>query len=179
MKTGKKGTGKTAEDSREDIVAKLFEEVKIMFESLPSRIEERVDPEFRRKRRRFHPMIFEELFHQPDDLEDPFGILIAASLVKNDIPWIYELALATFKAIESGNTKEMQTQTNRIHRFSKGMIREFMMDEMSYRGKEMHMFIHEFPHMLERQLMHAIDRKKSQARKVKERLVGKVVKDEA
>ena len=164
-------------ETGDEIVAKLFEEVKIRFESIPSRIEERMDPEFRRRRRRFHPMIFEELMHEPDDLEDPFGILIAASLVKNDIPWIYELARATFKAIEAGNLKEMQTQLNRIHRFSKGMMREFMMDEMGFRGKEFHIFIHEFPHMLERQLMYAMDHKRSRMPKNRERAITEEVKE--
>ena len=52
---------KSKQETNENIIAKLFEEVKIMFENLPSRIENRIDPESKRKRRRFHPRMFEEM----------------------------------------------------------------------------------------------------------------------
>ncbi|MBA4852935.1 toll/interleukin-1 receptor domain-containing protein [Emticicia sp. BO119] len=55
----------------ENSVAKLFEEVKIMFDSLPSKIENRLDPEIRRRRRKFHPMMFEEIMHFGFVNEDP------------------------------------------------------------------------------------------------------------
>lgn len=55
--------GEEGEDSVDETsVAKLFEEVKVMFQDLPSRIEGQLDPMRQRKRRRLHPMMIEELF---------------------------------------------------------------------------------------------------------------------
>jgi hypothetical protein len=51
------------EPSGEDSVAKLFEEIKLMFQELPSRVEGRLDPHRRKKFRRFHPMMLEEAMH--------------------------------------------------------------------------------------------------------------------
>ena len=73
-------------------VAKLFEEVKIMFQDLPSRIEGKLveDGEPRRRRRfRRVPMILEETMHmvgrgQPD----PVGIMVLTSFFRDDFPWL-------------------------------------------------------------------------------------------
>lgn len=81
------------------IVAKLFEEVKIMFENLPSRIENRLDPE-RRKRQKMHPMMFEEMLHVEFKSNDSsLGFLIMLSLFKEDYPWLYEIGLETYKTL--------------------------------------------------------------------------------
>lgn len=75
-----------AKDSKQDkvvvdetSVAKLFEEVKIMFQDLPSRVESRlsdsIDPMRKRKMRRFDPMFFEEMLHFSEKSDDPFGLL--------------------------------------------------------------------------------------------------------
>lgn len=79
------GTPRAAakEQADESAVAKLAEEMK----ALPSRVAERLsdggEPFFRRRRaRRFHPMMFEELMHMSDEPGDPAAILMAASLVR-------------------------------------------------------------------------------------------------
>ena len=86
----------------ETSVAKLFEEVKIMFDDLPSRIERRVDPEFRRRKMRFHPMMMEELLHMSKEGIDPhIPILMVLSFYKNDFPWIYEIGSETLKLLQT------------------------------------------------------------------------------
>ena len=57
----------------ETSVAKLFEEVKVMFQDLPSRIEGQLDPLRHRKRRRFHPGMIEDLFHMTKSVEPIFS----------------------------------------------------------------------------------------------------------
>ncbi|MBI3583770.1 MAG: toll/interleukin-1 receptor domain-containing protein [Nitrospinae bacterium] len=94
---------KKKEDVAETSVAKLFEEVKIMFEDLPSRIERRVDPEFGRRKMRFYPMMMEELLHMGKGVNSHIPILMALSIFKNDLPWIYEIGNETLKLIRSKN----------------------------------------------------------------------------
>lgn len=69
----------------ESAVAKLAEEMK----ALPSRVAERLaeggEPFRRPRMRRFHPMMFEELMHISGDPGDPVAILMAASLVRDDM----------------------------------------------------------------------------------------------
>lgn len=59
--SGKKSAANVKEI--ENSSAKLFEEIKIMFQDLPSRIERAPPPEGRRRKRRFHPGMFEEMIH--------------------------------------------------------------------------------------------------------------------
>jgi hypothetical protein len=58
--------------------------------ALPSRVAERLaesgDPFRRRRMRRFHPMMFEEMMHMAGDPGDPVAILMAASFVRDDCP---------------------------------------------------------------------------------------------
>ncbi len=89
--------GKEMEDEAEgSSVAKLVEEMK----ALPSRVAERLtesgDPFRRRRMRRFHPMMFEEIMHMSEDPSDPVAILLAASMIRDDAPWIYELAMEVY-----------------------------------------------------------------------------------
>jgi hypothetical protein len=51
-----------------------------MFETLPSRIENRLEPDFRRKRKKLHPRMLEELMHLAIDIKNPsiaFLVLIS------------------------------------------------------------------------------------------------------
>ena len=86
----------------ENDTPKLFEEIKVMFQDLPSRIESRIDPEYRdgkRRKRRIHPMMVEELIRMTPN---PYiGMLIALGLVKDKMPWLYELGTETLKVIKS------------------------------------------------------------------------------
>src|SRR6266446_4417854 len=72
----------------ETSVAKLFEEVKVMFQDLPSRIEGRLDPLRRKRRRRLHPMMVEEILHVSKEFDDPTGLLILIGLFRDELPWL-------------------------------------------------------------------------------------------
>ena len=152
---------KTKEEVDETAVAKLAEEMK----ALPSRVAERLaesgDPFRRRKMRRFHPMMFEELMHMSRDSSDPVGILMAASFVREDAPWLYELAMEVYRAVKSGDATAIEQEMARLHRFSKMMMRGPFMEEFGFGGKESQMFFMEFPRMLEHMLMRTLEEKKS------------------
>src|SRR5437660_4764227 len=85
----------------ETSVAKLFEEVKVMFQDLPSRIEGQLDP-MRHRKRRIHPMMVDEILHM-SKADEPIGLLVIVSLLRDDMPWLYELGLEVFRAIQRGN----------------------------------------------------------------------------
>jgi len=105
LETFKSNDGKTAkvDDAEENSIAKLVEEMK----TLPARVAERLseggDSGRRRRTRRFHPMIFDEIMHMSGKPGDPVAILMAASLLRDDMPWLYELASEAYKAITMGS----------------------------------------------------------------------------
>ena len=132
--------------------------------ALPSRVAERLaesgDPFRRRKMRRFHPMMFEEFMHMSGDSTDPVGILMAASIVREDAPWLYELAMEVYRAVKSGDAAAIEQEMMRLQRFSKMMRRGPFMEEFGFGGKESEMFFMEFPRMLEHMLMRTLEEKK-------------------
>lgn len=132
----------------ETSVAKLFEEVKVMFQDLPSRVENRLDPYRKRKYRRFHPMMFEEMMHISGKSGSPVSLLMIFSLFRDEAPWLYELALEAYRTLKDGEPEEIEDAVNNLRRaidFSRHMP---FLEEM--RDKEMHMMMREIPHMLER-----------------------------
>jgi hypothetical protein len=154
------GGKKTPDDADESPVAKLAEEMK----ALPSRVAERLaeagDPIRRRRMRRFHPMMFEELMHMSGDPGDPVGILMAASFVRDDAPWLYELAMEVYRAVKSGDTEAIEREMSRLRRFSEFTMHGPFMEEFGFGGKESHIFFMEFPRMLEHMLRRTLEEKK-------------------
>ena len=159
------GGKKTEEAADESPVAKLAEEMK----ALPARVAERLaevgDPLRRRRMRRFHPMMFEELMHMSGEPGDPVGILMAASLVRDELPWLYELAMEVYRAVKSGNAEAIETEMGRLRHFSEFMMHGPLMHEMGFGDKESHMLAMEFPRMLEHMLRRSLEMRKVHRRK--------------
>lgn len=135
----------------ETSVAKLFEEVKIMFDDLPSRIESRVDPEFRRRKMKFHPMMMEELLHMSKGTNPHIPILMVLSFYKNDFPWIYEIGSETLKLLQTKKSIDEK------HKAVRGFLEVFeftfrhpMMREMTMHSKEFHMMFRDTQHIFEK-----------------------------
>jgi hypothetical protein len=141
------------EEPNENIVAKLFEEVKIMFESLPSRIENRIDPDIKRRRRKFHPMMLEELMHFGFKSEDPnLSFLMLISFFKEDFPWLYEIGVDTYRTLK--NSKSKIERKKAITNFERAfeMFGHPMMKEFYGRSEDTYMFYKEFRHIMRRYL---------------------------
>lgn len=143
---GKKGAADQTEDNP---VAKLVEEMK----ALPSRVAERLadsDESIlrRRRSRHFHPMMIEEMMHMAGEPGDPVGILMAASVFRDDAPWLYELAMEVYRAVKSGDPAAIETEMARLQRFSEFTMRGPFIEELGLGGKESYMFLREFPRML-------------------------------
>ena len=102
-------------------VAKLFEELKIMLRDLPPRIENKLSdgsaPIRSRRMRRFDARMIPELASMiTSNPRDPFGIILAVSVLRDDLPWIYEIGMATYQAIKSGTQEEARDLLMRFQR---------------------------------------------------------------
>ncbi|MBL4754825.1 MAG: toll/interleukin-1 receptor domain-containing protein [Flavobacteriales bacterium] len=94
--------GELMEDSS---VAKLFEEVKIMFQDLPERIDRNTDPRRKRRRFPFHPKIMHEVMYMSEKSGDRYlGFLIVISFFKEDMPWVYEIGKETYETLKRAKT---------------------------------------------------------------------------
>jgi hypothetical protein len=138
----------------DNTVAKLFEEVKVMFQDLPSRLDRQIsdgtDRSKRRRMRRFHPMMIEEMMGMGfEEGPDAIGILILCSFFRDDLPWLYEIGLETYRAIQSGDMRSAEQALDRFRRITKFTTRGPWMEEMGLSMKEMDMYLMELPSMVE------------------------------
>jgi len=130
----------------------VLEELVAGIRSLDSRVRDFSDggPMFARRRRRFHPMMIEEMRHMIGMKRgDPIGLLIMASLFREELPWLYELGMEAYRAAKSGLPEETD-QAIRAFRRGMELMRHgpFPMEEMAMHPKEMHMLMHELEHVL-------------------------------
>jgi hypothetical protein len=139
----------------ETSVAKLFEEVKVMFQDLPSRVEGRLDPYRKRKYGRFHPAMFEEMMHISGKLGDPIGLLMMFSVFRDDVPWLYELGLETYRTIKHGGPEEIEEAVTNLRRAVEFSRLVPFMEGM--RDKEMHFAMRELPSIIERFLPEKVE----------------------
>ena len=95
-------------------------------------------------------MIDEMTYEFSEDGNDPIGLLMIASLMRDDFPWFYELIVDVYREIRAGDPKAAQKAIGRLRRVTKMLRRGPLMDMMMDDSKEAHMFVMEFPHMLER-----------------------------
>ncbi len=87
-------------------IAKLFEEIKLMYSELPERIDRRVQPINRRATPyRFNTGMLEELLHVPR--YKSVGFLIVLGLLKNDLPWIYDSGIELYRQIRNISQNEI------------------------------------------------------------------------
>lgn len=87
----------------ENSSAKLFEEIKIMFQDLPSRIERSSPIETRRRKRKIHPGMIEEMVLISKNSR--LGIRMALSLYRDRLSWIYDEGTALLLKIDSLKTQ--------------------------------------------------------------------------
>lgn len=143
----------------ENDTSKLFEEIKVMFQDLPSRIDNRISPELNEKRRRFHPMMVEELMHMSPN---PYvGMLMALSLIKDKMPWLYEIGIETIRKIRSGvSIKEKENAVMEFDEMVEMTSHNPMMEEFfMMNSKEDYMMVRDLPRMLRKNMKRLIMKK--------------------
>lgn len=89
------------EEQPSDAVARMFEEVKVMYQELPVRIARRMDPERMSELRRRRNFRLSALFDLSENLSrsghGPIGILIVLSQFRDELPWLYELGMDAYR----------------------------------------------------------------------------------
>ncbi|MBF0559003.1 MAG: toll/interleukin-1 receptor domain-containing protein [Nitrospirae bacterium] len=137
----------------EGAVAKVLEEMKLLVRELPSRIEQRVieRPDREKRRiRRFHPMMIEDMIHRFSRRSgDPIGLLIISSLVRDEFPWLYEIGLEAYRAAKSGSIDEIQDALRIFHEAYDFTLHGPFIDEMGMLQKEAHMMLRELPMIID------------------------------
>jgi hypothetical protein len=137
----------------------ILEDLVVSARSVDSRlgrVEEMVDDSrggvrSRRNRRMFHPMMFDEFSHMAGrGPGDPVGLLMLASMFRDEFPPLYELGMDACRAISAGRVGEVECALDRLERFSEYLAHGPMMEEFGMGSKEMHMMMRELPHMLHR-----------------------------
>jgi hypothetical protein len=147
------GSKKSASDVKEieNSSAKLFEEIKIMFQDLPSRIERVSPPEARRRKRRFHPGMFEEFMHFSKDPK--LGIKIALSLYREKMPWIYDEGIVLLGKLDASKSPSIAKRI--FHDFEELLMlstRNPFLEEFLVDDKDEFVLLMELPRMILRNL---------------------------
>ena len=130
-------------------VAKLFEEVKVMFQDLPSRIEHRVSDRSVRSRRwrRMYPMMLRDMSEMISGVPgDPSGLLLLGSIFREDFPWLYELCLDTYRCLKSEDYAQATDAVFRLQRAAEFTLHGPLAEDLS---KDMHMMLMDLPVFLE------------------------------
>jgi hypothetical protein len=141
-------------ESSETSAAKLFEEIKIMVRDLPSNLDERFSDgmgPFRGKRmRRFHPEMMHEMMHMMSKKEDPYmGILFMACMLRDDIPWLYELGMEVYRASRSNRKLGVREALSRFRQAVRFTMHGPFMEEFMMRFKDGHMMMMDLEGMVE------------------------------
>lgn len=132
-------------------VAKLFEEIKIMFQDLPSRIDRNIFESGSKRSRKLHPMMIDEMMHVTKDPN--VGFLMVLSIFRNDMPWIYDLGVETLKKIKDSKTmKDKEVAVMDFERVLEISIHNPYFEETMMRNKDNYRLLRELPHLLERAL---------------------------
>lgn len=133
------------------------------FEGRFARLDENlvdVDYRTRRRRRPMHPMMLEDLSRMvSEEGDDPIALLMLGSMMRDDLPWLYELLVEVYREIRSGDAKAAQRAVERLRRTTKMLRRGPFMEEFAG-SKEAHMMVMELPSMLDH-LLHRFESRRS------------------
>ena len=120
----------------------VLEELVASIRGLDMRVRETVEepPSLRRRRGRWHPIMALEVHHFSKEImhgrNDPLRLLMLLSLVKDDLPWLYELGVDAYQqtARNAPNAKQSRLRVLRALK----MLRRGPLIEM-FESKENHM----------------------------------------
>lgn len=140
----------------ENSSAKLFEEIKIMFQDLPSRIDRNSRSEGKRRKHKFHPMMLDELVHMSPN--PAIGIKIALSMYKDKMPWIYDEGIALINKMSSKSHVANEKLFMEFEELLMMSVRNPFVEEMMMDGDDDFTLFRELPRIIlrnvERFLMH-------------------------
>lgn len=131
----------------ENSSAKLFEEIKIMFQDLPSRIERTEAARGGKRKRRFHPAMIEELLYGS---KDPLlGIRVGLSLLRDRLPWVYDEGNAILSRLASSKTPAARKRcASEFEEFLMISTRNPYVEKYLVDNEEDYLLVNEVPRMI-------------------------------
>jgi len=103
-------------------------------------------PRFRRFGRMMHPMMMADMMGTKPG--DPILFLIFASFCREEIPWLYELAMEAYRAAKSGTPAEAKETRERFRRASRFLMEGPLLEELGADPRMLHMLFRELDHLL-------------------------------
>lgn len=138
----------------ESDVHKDIDSIRKMLKEVISRSEFEKESRMRRRKRKIHPQMLDELLHVSPRFEKNFtGFQIAISLFKSDFPWIYDAGTDLVRTLRS--TRKPEERRDAVEAFDELIEFSFehpLMRDMYMPDKEMWMMGRELPHILRRML---------------------------
>jgi len=113
------------------------------------------DPRRRyRKYRMFHPKMLNEMMHRFSEEEnDPITLLMLGGMLREDMPWLAEVFVETYREIRLGKPDISAKAAKRLRRVVQRMRKSHFMEEFMMDGsKETHIMMMELPMMLDETL---------------------------
>jgi hypothetical protein len=97
-------------------------------------------------------MVFEEMIHMMSPkADDPYvGFLVMVSLLRDDVPWLYELGMEVYRAWRGNRKSAAREALSRFRHAMEFTLHGPLGEEFMMRSKEGHMAMMELEHMMER-----------------------------
>jgi hypothetical protein len=100
-----------------------------------------------RRLSRLHPFMFSELAHMTAEKPgDPIVVLLAASIFREQIPWLYELGMEAYRVAKAGGSEEAESALRRFQRAAEFAIRGPLQEELGLDSRALHMMTRELEH---------------------------------
>jgi len=97
--------------------SEVLEELVEAVRKMEVRVREQPDEPRPRRRNKFNPMMFREMAQMLSERPgDPIGVLLLASSVREDFPWLYEIGIETYRILKSGRKAEAREAVQRFMR---------------------------------------------------------------
>jgi hypothetical protein len=122
-------------------IARLFEEVKVMLRDLPDDV--------RGRRRRLHPMMFEEVLHFAGRHGGlAYGWLMFISMLREECPWAYEIGMDVYRALREGDRERASEGVHRMAEMASVMMHGPWAESM-LGDSDFYMVLRHLPEMFE------------------------------
>lgn len=137
----------------------LLDEIHSTMRTLSRHLDESLDPSrspvWLRRGRRIHPLLLRELLHMLPN--SSAGVLLAASVFRDWMPWLYELGMEAHRASQYGTQAEAQRAIDTFRRAVEMSIRGPWVREFVGRSREVYAFLEEIEPFLDEVLSRAAD----------------------
>lgn len=134
-------------------VAKLFEEVKVMFQELPLALERRVRGESHSRRRRNRmlstPMVFEMALMLDRDSGSYEGLVMLAGVLREDAPWLAEAVNEVRRSLLAGDTDAFHRAQKGLHRMCDFTAHGPISEELFGENRDTISMLSEIPHFVD------------------------------